>query len=747
MDRSVDIPLTPAVEPHSQRGSSALWTALCSRTFLTGSFLAFLVLLGLVLRIWFVSVNQLDPQYASTDDSDYFRRAFRFATTGHYVDDFWSIRPPLHVLFFALMLRISALTGVAEGLLLIRSVQVLLLVLTIPIGYDLARRLFNRRAGLIFAAILAVWFPLVELPAHLFSEPLFFFFLITHLWLLVAWRDRRRWYLLAGSGMALALAALARSQALYAATFVVLYLLLDALGARTRRDDPHAAPMLARSRSVLRRLWPAFARRSAIFLCACVLTITPWTIRNYLAYGHPILIDTTGPTILWLRVSQIDNGTDLLRSMPQSERYEFVRADLRRIIREDPGEFWRLVWINAWQNFHQIWKAQFIEDFFHQDYFYVRPLRAFWVPGLFGDLAWFIFTIGGLAALAAPAREGAFRVIALAWLAYMLAVVTAWHPEPRYLLPIWLILALYGAWALANPKVLWGLLARQRLHGLLALTLVASFLALCLSFRNYPQLITRGFQREWHLAAGTRAFVAGNFATAEAELRVALQAQPDFIESRAGLTMILIAQGKYQEAEALLHGEDDDAQQFDLARGVLAQARGHTASARALFADAENRSSEDIQAIARTWLHPPATRSLQLGTGFDLGYITGFSHSENLEHPGGGGFTYRWLEGQGQIVLTLPQPLTDASVIALRMAAGRPEGTRLRVDAGADEPQTLHVAGNQWRTYHLLLPDSLAGSEQLTLNLSAPTFIPAHRFPGSTDFRALSVMIAAVQVE
>lgn len=747
MSRRLGTSLMTTARADSQHRSRPLQTVLHSRSPIVSGFLLLLILSGLGLRLWFVSVNQLDPQYASTDDSDYFRRAFTFATTGRYVDDFWCIRPPLHVLFFALMLHLSALTGVAEGLLLIRAMQVILLVLTIPIGYDLARRLFNQRAGLCFATILAVWFPLVELPAHLYSEPLFVFFFITHLWLLVYWRDTGRWYLLAGSGVALALTTLTRSQALYAAAFVVLYLLLetnDEQWTTHREPGRWLRSATAWLSSFRRRSWVA-ARWSAIFLVAFVLTIVPWTIRNYLVYNQPILIDTTGPTLLWLRVSQVPNGTDLLLSMSQVERYDFVRTDLRRIVREDVGEFWRLVWIDAWQNFHPIWKAQFIEDFFAQDYFYVRPLREFWAVGLLGDLIWFVFTIGGLAALAAPFREGAFRVVALAWIAYMLVAVTVWHPEPRYLLPIWLILALYGAWALANMGVFGRMLARQRWHGAIGLALIVGFLVLCLSFRNYPQVLARGFQREWHLAAGTRAYVVGDFATAERELRTALGAQPDFVETRAGLAMAFIVQGKYPEARAILR--DGEAQQLDLARGVLAQAEGNVDVAATFFANAENRASEDIQRIAQTWLSPPATNALRTGAGFDLGYLTGFSRSEHLEQPGGGTLTYRWLEGQGQIRLPLPQLLAPDDTIVLDLAAGRPEGTTLHVQFRTDKQQTLHVAGGQWRRYRLLLPESQVGQKQLVLKLSAPGFIPAHRFSGSTDFRSLGIMVRSVQVE
>ncbi|NJO08129.1 MAG: hypothetical protein HC876_22920, partial [Chloroflexaceae bacterium] len=79
--------------------------------------LAVLIGIGLGLRVWFAAVNELQPIYSPADDGDYYQRALRFATTGLYIDDFWLIRPPLHVVLFALMIRVSIWLGTVDGLL------------------------------------------------------------------------------------------------------------------------------------------------------------------------------------------------------------------------------------------------------------------------------------------------------------------------------------------------------------------------------------------------------------------------------------------------------------------------------------------------------------------------------------------------------------------------------------------------------------------------------------------------------
>src|SRR5262245_35485663 len=86
--------------------------------------LTLIVLLGVALRFWMIWVSPLDPRFSNADDGDYYRRALRLAVTGHYIDDAWLIRPPLHVFFFAFWLRLALLAGVPQlGVLFVQLAQ------------------------------------------------------------------------------------------------------------------------------------------------------------------------------------------------------------------------------------------------------------------------------------------------------------------------------------------------------------------------------------------------------------------------------------------------------------------------------------------------------------------------------------------------------------------------------------------------------------------------------------------------
>lgn len=752
--------------------------------------LAALLLVGLAMRLWFIAVNDIDPRFSAADDGDYYQRALHLAVSGQYLDNSWLIRPPGHVYMFAGLLRVGiALGDPTVGIALIRGVHVALSLLLVPLGYDLARRLFDRRAGLIFAAILAVWFPFVELPALILSEPLFLSMLGVHFWLLVRWRDSYRarrpsapW--LAAAGVALAVASLARSPALYAAVFVVGFVALEVwrgiggerrplAGVPTRdmRDLPanrppdrfeqRASPRDRRWSGPARRWLLATATLSLAFLIPFALTIAPWTIRNYVAYQRVILIDTLGPVNLWMAMSDSVNegrgeneAKSILAAIPQEQRQDFVGADIGRILREEP---WRLV-RNFWPHFIHIWKAQFIEDFFVKVSFFTRPLREIWPMGLLGDLLWLAFTPASLVALAARPREGGFRLLALAWIAYSCLTVMLIHVEPRYLLPIWYLMGLYGAAALSSLAGWLGLLWEDRggaaydARGLIlspsgaaGLILALAMLWQIFSYRDYPRIIAQGVQRETYRAAGARAYAAKEYPTAIAEYEAMLAAQPDFVDGRTELARIYLDLGRYDDGWAIL--ADRPTHRADVIRGALARAQGQDEAARAFFEDAEQRAGENVQKLTLAWLNPPPTSDLTLGDGLDFGYLDGFSFGEDLPpQPDGAAVSYRWLQGNGVIALPLPAPLRAGSVLSLGMAGVTPGVTPLTLELGGARV-TIPVQGGQWQVYHVAVPESLEGQSRVELRLHAPTFVPLQQDPRSTDARQLSLMISRVAVE
>jgi 4-amino-4-deoxy-L-arabinose transferase-like glycosyltransferase len=754
-------PTTVSTSRSAAPARDRAWAWSWPRISGTTLYLAALIALGLALRLWFIAVNDIDPRFSAADDGDYFQRALRLAATGEYVDNSWLIRPPGHVFFFAGMLRLAIVFGDPNlGISFIRAAQVALSLALIPIGYDMARRLFSRQAGLIFALIMAIWFPMVELPALILSEPLFFSMLVIHAWLLVRWRDAwrngaRAWPWLAAAGVTLAVGALARSPALYSAVFVLAVIGWEAVQAAWARRDAPAQGGWGVVRSALRRFIPA----ALAFVLPFALVIAPWTVRNYVTYGEVVLIDTLGPVNLWIKLGDAvhegrgeNEAKAILAAIPQAERQAFVSADIRRIISEEPERLVR----SFWPHFQHIWKAQFIEDYFVKVSFFTRPLREIWPIGLLGDALWLSFTTAAMLGLAARPREGGFRLLALGWIAYACLTVMLIHVEPRYLLPIWLFTALYGAAAFG---ALWNWLSLRRNDrpaaraqaraylrspwGVAGVALALAFLVLCFSYRNYPAIISQGIQRERLRAEALAALPDREAAIAGLERMVAVA--PTFIDGRTELARLYLAEGDYDAGWAAL-GERPT-HRSDVVRGALARAQERPELAAIYFEDAEVRAGEDVQKLAMEWgLQPPA-HTIRLGSGVDHGYVQGFSFGERLP-PDASGFvrSYRWLQGEGVIVVPLETAPPEGAVVRLQMAGSPLGDTPLTVTVNGAET-TLLVRSNEWRSYRLTVPAGSAADGRIVIRLKAPTFIPVQALPGSEDARPLSLMVSSVTVE
>ena len=483
----------------------------------------------------------------------------------------------------------------------------------------------------------------------------------------------------------------------------------------------------------------------------------PWTARNYVVYGHFIPVDTLGQTNLWLDLDSVDKRNEHIaemRKLPQADRAAYAMARAREILAADPLRPFRPMW----DTFRHIWKLQFVEDYFVKRSFFSRLLRAAAPLGLAGDALWLVFTVAGLIGLAAPPREGLHnRLFVLAWLGYSFFTVLIFHVEPRYLLPIWLLVGLYGAWALASIRrpttdhrrptakrqapAIGGRssVVGGRWSSLMQIGLVAAFFALLLTYRDYPAIIASGLARERAMVAGERAYAAGDYIAAERDFRAALAAQPLFVDAKVDLALALAAQGRRGQARALL--EPGASRLADVVAAALDRDAGDAAATEPL-AEAELTAGEDIQRWAIAWLRPPATTVLTLGDGRDLGYIAGFSGAE--VGPAG---SYRWLSSAGRVVLPLPEPTRAGANLVIRMTSGRSEPTTLDVWLGDQWAGRVTVAGGQWRAYRLPLPTVLIGQTRIDVRLRAPTFVPARLDPASDDSRMLSLMIGQVRVQ
>jgi 4-amino-4-deoxy-L-arabinose transferase-like glycosyltransferase len=155
----------------------------------------------------------------------------------------------------------------------------------IALGF-LGKRVAGERVGLVAAGV-GCGYPLfVAADGSLMSESLYG--LLVALTLLGAYglQDRGTWRSAALFGLAIGFACLVRSEAL-----LFLPLLLVPIAWRHGHDR---------------------VRNIAVACLATVIVLTPWTVRNWTAFGRPVLISTNGPAALkGANCAQTYSGRDI----------------------------------------------------------------------------------------------------------------------------------------------------------------------------------------------------------------------------------------------------------------------------------------------------------------------------------------------------------------------------------------------------------------------------------------------------
>ena len=230
---------------------------------------------AVAIRVLYILVEAPWPP-AALDDQYYFSALPKLIANGHgfiapFKFDFKHVTVPTaeHPPLYSVVLALPAWLGLdspdAQRLpgALFGAGTVIALGL-------LARRLAGPRAGLLAAGLAALYPTLVVADGTLMSETLYG--LLVALTLLAAYRyvaapDVRAALLL---GALIGLAALTRGEAL-----LLIPLLL--------------VPLLRR---------PGGLRGAALAVLACLVVLTPWTIRNWAAFDRPVLVATNSGTAI-----------------------------------------------------------------------------------------------------------------------------------------------------------------------------------------------------------------------------------------------------------------------------------------------------------------------------------------------------------------------------------------------------------------------------------------------------------------
>ena len=320
----------PAVLASSPRESGALGltrSLASSSPFVFGLLLfAGAVLIRLLVTFWLRDLHAGPPMDPSADEFGFNHFAETLARGQGYVDIGGapsSFRAPGFPLLLAVVYRIF---GVNYAIA--RVTLCMLGGLAAVAAWILGRRFLGERGGRLVGVLTAVFIGHVWFSTVFLSEALAALLLIVGLWLFIRFLDRGSLVWLALSGLVLGYCALTRPFGLLFLPFYGLILLLR------------------RQTGVLAALAPL-----VVFGLAFIAVIVPWTVRNYEAHGHFVLIATNGGSTFY------GSNNGVVSSRPRLFGYWVSTVGLpgRNEVEAEPTEYdhdqkeWKLgeAWVQA----------------------------------------------------------------------------------------------------------------------------------------------------------------------------------------------------------------------------------------------------------------------------------------------------------------------------------------------------------------------------------------------------------------
>ncbi len=289
------------------------------RTFLKfGGLLACAFLLGLVLRLGLALTVEETLHWP--DSRWYFDTAEQISS-GRGVGGSIT-RAPLYPYFLSLLFLFS------HRLLFVRVCESVLAALAVVLVGLVGRRLFSDRVGILAAFAAAVYPYFVYLPSAQVSDNLVTLLMLASVLALVWGRERLVWSHAAVSGVFLGLCLLARPSVVTVVPGLVVW------------------PLFWRRAGGAR----ALLGKSILVVGVAVLTVLPWTARNYAATGHFVFVATGGGRQFWYGNSPYADASTtenpefppelkarLLALPDEPSREKLLYEEGMRFVRENPG--------------------------------------------------------------------------------------------------------------------------------------------------------------------------------------------------------------------------------------------------------------------------------------------------------------------------------------------------------------------------------------------------------------------------
>ncbi len=575
------------------------------------------------------------------------------------------------------------------------------------------------RAGLLSAGASAILLTFATFASLWMAETLFNALFVAALFALLRYGARPRLVLAGAAGGVLGLAILTRSLPLTALPFAALWVLLQ-------HREPGTASRIVVTRTGLLCAW--------CFVLCSLLTIAPWTIRNYRAYGGFIAVETGLSFNLWMfnePREDVDTIFATLESIPNPvERSDYATQKGLERLREDPAILLR----KLWPNWNYLWRVKPIQDRFLQpNYYQDIGIGRFMLALALDDALYVAIGVLGLTGLIYAPLDRRKAVLG-GWTLYAIAVILVTHGEARYRHFFFPALIPYAAWLLVTLRASPARLRQARLWsaGLIAVALLWHPVV-----TNYPRAwAAQNLGRGWAVWRAEQAARRGDHDAAVRLYRVASRHDPRSGDARIALARLFLDRDREAEAIATLEegfGHLPSYARLNVWRGEAYRRAGWLAEAREAFKGFYNYEQ---QLLDEAWaeLDPPLPRAIDVGDGLDFGLVSGVYAAETQDAR-----TVRWSGERAELRLA---GTTHGASVRVTLSAPRPDGSAVPVTICANDSCERVALDAGWRTVVIAAPPG----DETRVTLETTTFRPRDADPTSPDDRALGVLIDGVEV-
>lgn len=389
--------------------------------------LIFIFLIALSLRILYLP--QIARELPISDEAGYDEAAMNLVNgKGYGMFGYRSYQPPLYPFFLAVVYRLFG-----HDYVMVKVIQMILGSFGCILLYFIARIAFNEKIGLISGLIYAAYDGLIFLNGHLLTENLFILLKLLFILLLLKFSRSENLFILILSGVLIGLCALTKTNVLVSVPFICLWFL------------------------TISRRWVFY---SLILILFIGVTISPWTIRNYLIHHRFVPIASyTGESLYRFNYPNGMN-VELARERKRFKELGLKEGDMnlyyfKRVfeyIRDNPKTYFFEFFIKKLN-----WN---LRSFFFSDSIWFpcsKPgVNIPYIPLISWRVLSFFSFMGILLSLRRWRRASLLYLYLFPQIILILTIFFAWTRFRLPIVPFFIIFAAFAIYSVFNIEYLWG---------------------------------------------------------------------------------------------------------------------------------------------------------------------------------------------------------------------------------------------------------------------------------------------------